>query len=91
MTPLDDVFMLRSDAILDYDTMKKIADTGHSRVPVYEEVEVPILGGSGSGVTDGTKTGKKIIGVLMVKQVRERVGHVFFVTNEFRHTSVPHA
>lgn len=42
MTPIDDVFMLSIDSKLDYDLMKKICQTGHSRVPVYEEVEVPI-------------------------------------------------
>ncbi|KAI0717180.1 hypothetical protein C8T65DRAFT_641640 [Cerioporus squamosus] len=43
MTPLDKTFMLNIDTKLDFDTMKRICDTGHSRVPVYEEVEVPVL------------------------------------------------
>ncbi|TBU31722.1 hypothetical protein BD311DRAFT_716447 [Dichomitus squalens] len=43
MTPLDKVFMLSIDAKLDFDTMKRIGDTGHSRVPIYEEVEVPVV------------------------------------------------
>ncbi|KAI0086786.1 hypothetical protein BDY19DRAFT_329289 [Irpex rosettiformis] len=41
MTPIEDVFMLSLDAKLDYETLRKICLTGHSRVPVYEEVEVP--------------------------------------------------
>ena len=41
MTPIEDVFMLSIDAKLDYETLRKICLTGHSRVPVYEEVEVP--------------------------------------------------
>ncbi|KAH9851328.1 hypothetical protein C2E23DRAFT_830325 [Lenzites betulinus] len=43
MTPLEKVFMLNIDSKLDYETMKRIGDTGHSRVPVYEEVEVPTV------------------------------------------------
>ena len=42
MTPIKDVFMLHIDAKLDYDTLRKICSTGHSRVPVYEEVEVSL-------------------------------------------------
>lgn len=42
MTSIDDVFMLSIDDKLDYKLMKKIHETGHSRVPVYEEVEVPL-------------------------------------------------
>ncbi|KAI6001980.1 hypothetical protein EDD15DRAFT_2541669 [Pisolithus albus] len=63
MTPIEDVFMLSIDSKLDYDLLKKICLTGHSRVPVYEEVDVP-LGSSGR-----TERVKKIIGILLVKHV----------------------
>lgn len=49
MTPIADVFMLSIDSKLDYDLLKKICMTGHSRVPVYEEVEVPVGVGVGVG------------------------------------------
>ncbi|KAI0364646.1 DUF21-domain-containing protein [Pilatotrama ljubarskyi] len=42
MTPINDVFMLSIDAKLDYETLRKICLTGHSRIPVYEEVEIPV-------------------------------------------------
>lgn len=42
MTPIEDVFMLSIDAKLDYETLRKICLTGHSRIPVYEEVDVPV-------------------------------------------------
>ena len=42
MTPIADVFMLSIDAKLDYETLRRICLTGHSRIPVYEEVEVPV-------------------------------------------------
>lgn len=42
MTPIKDVFMLSIDSLLDYELMRKICMTGHSRVPVYEEVDVPL-------------------------------------------------
>ena len=41
MTPIEDVFMLSLDARLDWETLRRICATGHSRVPVFEEVEVP--------------------------------------------------
>ena len=34
--------MLSIDSKLDYDTMRQICLTGHSRVPVYEEIEVAV-------------------------------------------------
>ena len=70
MTPIDNVFMLNVDCKLDYDTMKKISDTGHSRVPVYEEIDAPLLNENlespmkGSAMTKA----KKIVGLLLVKQ-----------------------
>ncbi|KAJ7641320.1 hypothetical protein FB45DRAFT_899933 [Roridomyces roridus] len=56
MTPISDVFMLSIDSYLDYDLLKQICLTGHSRVPVYEEIEI-----------HGQKH-KKIVGILLVKQ-----------------------
>ncbi|GBE85783.1 hypothetical protein SCP_0803050 [Sparassis crispa] len=84
MTPIKDVFMLSIDAKLDYEMLRKICLTGHSRVPVYEEVEMPaphIVGNEFSDVfvdeavlsniTPGSSEMirvKKIIGILLVKQ-----------------------
>ncbi|KAF7347244.1 CNNM transmembrane domain-containing protein [Mycena venus] len=56
MTPISEVFMLSIDSCLDYDLLKQICLTGHSRVPVFEEIEV-----------NGAKV-KKIVGILLVKQ-----------------------
>ncbi|TFY55773.1 hypothetical protein EVG20_g9197, partial [Dentipellis fragilis] len=61
MTKIEDVFMLSIDAKLDYETLKKICLTGHSRIPVYEDVDLP----DGSG---NTFKAKKILGILLVKQ-----------------------
>lgn len=72
MTPINDVFMLSIDSKLDYDLLKKICQTGHSRVPVYEEVEVPVssLGGNKHDANGKQRTEKmkKILGILLVKQ-----------------------
>lgn len=57
MTPIDKVFMLPIDSKLDYATLARVVRSGHSRVPVFEEVKE-----DSGGVT------KKIIGVLLVKQ-----------------------
>ncbi|XP_061448686.1 metal transporter CNNM4 [Rhineura floridana] len=37
MTPLHDCFMINSDAILDFNTMSKIMESGYTRIPVFEE------------------------------------------------------
>ncbi|KAF9444552.1 DUF21-domain-containing protein [Macrolepiota fuliginosa MF-IS2] len=84
MTPIDQVFMLSIDSKLDYDLMKKICQTGHSRVPVYEEIEVPIasvpLGSGipsssviGNGAAAGTSSGAGNKDQRMVK-VKKIVG-----------------
>ncbi|EDV19706.1 uncharacterized protein TRIADDRAFT_1604, partial [Trichoplax adhaerens] len=36
MTKYEDVFMLEIDSILDFDTIDRIYQSGHSRIPVYE-------------------------------------------------------
>ena len=75
MTPIESVFMLSIDSKLDYDLLKRICQTGHSRVPVYDEVEVPmraILGPEDCAYYEKknqrTVRVKKIIGILLVKQ-----------------------
>lgn len=42
MTPIDKVFMLPFTAKLDYPTLEKVVRSGHSRIPIYQEVEVPV-------------------------------------------------
>ncbi|XP_009980083.1 PREDICTED: metal transporter CNNM4-like, partial [Tauraco erythrolophus] len=37
MTPLHNCFMINSDAILDFNTMSEIMESGYTRIPVYEE------------------------------------------------------
>ncbi|KAJ3859671.1 hypothetical protein EV359DRAFT_86153 [Lentinula novae-zelandiae] len=70
MTPLSSVFMLSIDAELNFDLLKKIVNTGHSRIPVYEEVDIPVsvktveVGQSGPSI----QKVQKIIGILLVKQ-----------------------
>jgi metal transporter CNNM len=68
MTPIESVFMLSIDSKLDYALMKKICLTGHSRVPVYEEVEIP------ADTSDRMLKVKKIIGILLVKHVSRSLG-----------------
>ena len=77
--------MLSIDSKLDYEMLRKICATGHSRVPVYEEVEVPTSGviearnRAGPHITatptlDRNKMMvKRIIGVLLVKQVGDLI------------------
>ncbi|NXM76364.1 CNNM4 protein, partial [Serilophus lunatus] len=36
MTPLPNCFMISSDAVLDFNTMSEIMESGYSRIPVYE-------------------------------------------------------
>ncbi|KAK2465029.1 hypothetical protein APHAL10511_003105 [Amanita phalloides] len=69
MTPIENVFMLSIESKLDFDTMKKICDTGHSRVPVYEEVDIPAYAGSGLTPQSGERMlrVKRILGIFLVK------------------------
>ncbi len=54
--------MLSINAKLDFETLREVCFTGHSRVPVYEEIELPVPNGQSAKA-------KKIVGVLLVKQV----------------------
>ncbi|KAK0226163.1 DUF21-domain-containing protein [Armillaria fumosa] len=64
MTPISNVFMLSIDAQLDYQLLTKIVNIGHSRVPVYEEVDLP----PAASPEGKSQRVKKIIGILLVKQ-----------------------
>jgi len=71
MTPLEQVFMLDIESKLDYALLKKIVESGHSRVPVYELVDAPLtvsLDGTSRNTEKKTQKAKKIIGILLVKQ-----------------------
>ena len=75
MTPISDVFMLSIDSQLDYALLKKICLTGHSRVPVYEEIDIPASVTIGDESFEGredkqhrTQKVRKIVGILLVKQ-----------------------
>ncbi|KAB0401349.1 hypothetical protein E2I00_005007, partial [Balaenoptera physalus] len=43
MTQLHDCFMIRSDAILDFNTMSEIMESGYTRIPVYEDEQSNIV------------------------------------------------
>lgn len=43
MTPIEDVYMLPIDSIMDFETISKIMDSGYSRIPVFEEDRTNIL------------------------------------------------
>jgi len=68
MTPITEVFMLSIDSKLDYELLKKICMTGHSRVPVYEEVDVPLQQSGKANKSGKVEKAKKIVGILLVKQ-----------------------
>ncbi|CDU22717.1 related to MAM3-protein required for normal mitochondrial morphology [Sporisorium scitamineum] len=51
MTPIDGVFMISIDSKLGYETLQQIVSSGHSRIPIYQEIEIPVnraRGGSGT-------------------------------------------
>jgi metal transporter CNNM len=75
MTPISEVFMLSIDSQLDYALLKKICLTGHSRVPVYDEIDIPVSVTTGDENLEGredkqqrTQKVRKIVGILLVKQ-----------------------
>lgn len=44
MKPLDQVFMLDIDTLLNRDTLRKIYQAGYSRIPIYERERSSIVG-----------------------------------------------
>ncbi|XP_056287799.1 metal transporter CNNM4-like isoform X2 [Pseudoliparis swirei] len=43
MTPVRDCFMLRADAVLDFDTMSDIMASGYTRIPVFDDERSNIM------------------------------------------------
>ncbi|KAF4074255.1 hypothetical protein AMELA_G00237510 [Ameiurus melas] len=43
MTPLSNCFMIHNDAVLDFNTMLEIMESGYTRIPVYEEERTNIV------------------------------------------------
>ncbi|XP_051970560.1 metal transporter CNNM4-like [Xyrauchen texanus] len=43
MTPLNNCFMINSDAVLDFNTMSEIMESGYTRIPVYENEQTNIV------------------------------------------------
>jgi metal transporter CNNM len=66
MTPISSVYMLSVESKLDYALLKEISRSGHSCIPVYEEVDVPVSLGHVKHVR--TQRVKRILGVLLAKQ-----------------------
>ncbi|EGF98601.1 uncharacterized protein MELLADRAFT_118502 [Melampsora larici-populina 98AG31] len=58
MTALDHCFMLNVDTQLDYETLVAVLESGHSRIPVYEDT-----------LDQNGVTRRKILGALLTKQL----------------------
>ncbi|KAK5879110.1 hypothetical protein CesoFtcFv8_024448 [Champsocephalus esox] len=43
MTPIGDCFMIQADAVLDFNTMSEIMESGYTRIPVYDDEKSNIM------------------------------------------------
>nr|ODN86745.1 hypothetical protein L203_03994 [Cryptococcus depauperatus CBS 7841] len=68
MTPIEQVFMLPIETKLDYETLGIVVKSGHSRIPVYQMVQVPDINLAKPEMGTGEKKMvKKVLGCLLVK------------------------
>ncbi|KDN43217.1 DUF21-domain-containing protein [Tilletiaria anomala UBC 951] len=58
MTPIERVFMLPFEAKLDYATLEKVVRSGHSRIPIYQDIDIS-LGGGKALANSGSATPSK--------------------------------
>ena len=71
MTPLSDVFSLPMNAVLDFETMTRVVESGHSRIPVTEQVGRCGVGGGCCVV---------VVVVMVVVAVESRARYMYFTT-----------
>ncbi|KAI8463504.1 MAG: hypothetical protein J3K34DRAFT_462412 [Monoraphidium minutum] len=71
MTPLDKVFMLSTDDVLDKATLQRVLESGHSRVPVYEATDRSRIAG-----LIITKELLQYVGLLAGPQAPPRIGDI---------------
>lgn len=71
MTPMSKCFMLDVESRLDYETLGRVMQSGHSRIPVYEELPLQEPEATNDVFGKGGKplTRRKILGVLLTKQL----------------------
>ena len=55
MTPIEQVFMLSFHAKLDYPTLEKVVRSGHSRIPIYQDIDVPVATAKSGAATPSKK------------------------------------
>lgn len=59
--------MLPAESKMDYGLLKKISEAGHTRIPVYEEFDVPVSAVGSFGPIKRQRA-KRILGILLAKQ-----------------------
>jgi metal transporter CNNM len=73
MTPIENVFMLKSDEKLNYETIARIFKTGYSRIPVYEVNKVRVVRAIEAAVfRDSSNLSlfqNNVVGLLFVKDL----------------------
>lgn len=70
MTYIDDVFMLHSDTRLNRQTIQRIVNSGHSRIPIYDIIDDEAsIAEFNAGLSSEIAQRRKIIGCLLAKNL----------------------
>lgn len=91
MTPIERVFMLPFDAKLDYPTLERVVRSGHSRIPIFQEIEVQQQASKSGSNTPGKRSGMPNLLNALTRRSTAKSDKQLTLPNEAAATDAEHS